>query len=158
MSPLDVRALVFASEAERDWQGVVENLGKARAHDPARGGPEAAWVALSLDHAYSGFEALLVRLERGLSLPERSGAAWHRALLLDASRPIAGLRPAVVPPAVLDDWLDVLGFRHFLRHAYRAELDAARLAVLVERLAKAVSATEASVAEAIAVLREGAPR
>jgi hypothetical protein len=153
MSPLDARALVFATEAERDWEGVLDNLRKAGAHDPGRGGPESAWVALALDHAYSAFEAMLVRLERGLCQPERAGAAWHRALLLDAARPIEGLRPAVVPAEVLADWLELLGFRHFLRHAYRAELDPRRLAQLVERLERAVRVTEPCIAAVLAALR-----
>ncbi|MCC6898785.1 MAG: hypothetical protein IT377_07405 [Polyangiaceae bacterium] len=44
-----------------------------------------------------GFEQILLRLERALSLPERIGAAWHRSLLFDARAPIAGFRPAIFP-------------------------------------------------------------
>lgn len=110
--------------------------------DPSRGKPEAAFVALELDHAYQAFETLLVRIERVLGLPPRTGDTWHRTLLADASRPIDGLRPAVAPPAAESEWAEVLAFRHFLRHAYDVELDPARLSVLAERLARAVAATD----------------
>lgn len=153
MSPVDARTLGFAADAERDWGQVEANLAKALAHDPSAGGPECAWVALALDHAYEAFETMLVRVERALALPERHGPSWHRAVLEEACRPIAGLRPALVPTARLDDWTALLGFRHFLRHAYAAELEAPRLLALRARLERATAATAPCVAAALAALR-----
>ncbi len=153
MSPVDARALLFGSEAERDWQMVEANLQKAQSVDPAKAGPESAWVALAIDHAYEAFETMLVRFERSLGLPQRSGAAWHRAILDEASRAIPGLRPALVPVDVLPDWADLLAFRHFLRHAYSADLEAPRLATLTARLARAVAVTAPAVRSFVEVLR-----
>jgi hypothetical protein len=99
-------------------------------------------VALSLDHAYQAFETILLRLERSAGLPERTGRAWHTALLGDAAIAVTGLRPAVFPPESLADWDAVLRFRHFLRHAYVITLDPEKLRGNVARLERAVASTE----------------
>lgn len=157
MSPVDARVLLVAADAERDWQQVESNLRKATGLDPALGEPESAYVALALDHAYEAFETMLVRLERAAGFPERSGASWHRALLVDAAREVPGVRPLIVPPEVLGDWVDLLGFRHFLRHAYAAELEPERLRAVAARLARAVAATGPHVQQTLDSLRQATP-
>lgn len=157
MSPVDARVLLVAADAERDWQQVETNLRKAQRLDPALGEPESAFVALALDHAYEAFETMLVRLERAAGLPERQGASWHRALLVDAAREVPGVRPLIVPPEVLGDWVDLLGFRHFLRHAYAAELEPERLRAVAARLARAVAATGPRVQQSLEALRQSTP-
>jgi hypothetical protein len=116
-------------------------LDRARSTDPSRDEAQAALVALSLDHAYQGFEAILVRLERALGLPERTSASWHSALLADAALAISGVRPPLFAPEALADWDAVMRFRHFLRHAYVVHLDSARLLATVDRLERAVACT-----------------
>jgi hypothetical protein len=153
MSPLDARVAKLTSEIERDWAQVRAHLAKAESVDASAGEPQAALVALSLDHAYQAFETLLVRLERALGLPERSGSAWHAQILHESGDPVPGLRPAVFPPTVASEWDALLRFRHFLRHAYAVGLAAAKLRANVERLARAVAATEPGVAALIAALR-----
>jgi hypothetical protein len=155
VSPADARVLALAADAERDWELVVRNLAQARSVMPAAGAPAAALVALALAHAYAAFETMLIRIERASGLPERTGPSWHRALLADTARPVAGLRPEIVPLAAEGDWAELLSFRHFLHHAYAVGLDAERLARLVERLEAAVTATEPVVREALRSLREG---
>ena len=98
MSPTDARRAMLRAEIERDWEMVVAQLALAQTVDPSVGAPEAALVALSLDHAYQAFENVLVRLERALGLPARTGSDWHRSLLGDAVLSVAGLRPALSPP------------------------------------------------------------
>lgn len=76
---------MLRAEVERDWEMAVAQLALARTVEPGAGAPEAALVALSLDHAYQAFENVLVRLERALGLPSRTGSDWHRSLLADAA-------------------------------------------------------------------------
>lgn len=146
--------LLIAADAERDWEQVETNLRRATAIDPTRGEPESAFVALALDHAYQAFETMLVRLERAVGLPERTGASWHRALLVDAARELPGLRPLIVPPDVFVDWVALLGFRHFLRHAYSAALEPQKLTMVAARLSRAVAATGPRVRETLEALRK----
>ena len=153
MSPADARASVLASEIERDWSSVLSQLARAKSVDPEQGAPQAALVAFSLHHAYQAFESLLLRLERGLGLPERSGDNWHNALLQDAKMPIEGVRPAVFPSAVAASWQELLRFRHFLRHAYSVDFDVERLRRNVERLEEVTSGTEPQVQDLVAAIR-----
>lgn len=152
MSPADARAAVLLAECRRDWDAVKAHLKRARETDPAKGPAEAALVALSLDHAYQAFETILLRIERALVLPERSGPNWHAVLLADGALVIPGLRPALFPQAILPDWIAVLGFRHFLRHAYVLDLDAYKLAQNTERLTNAVSETDGWLAAVLTAL------
>jgi hypothetical protein len=143
----------LAAELARHWQMVLRHLERAGSVDAAAGLPEAALVALSLDHAYQAFETLLVRIERALGLSERSGAEWHRQILADAAWPIDGLRDRIVTSESERDWDQLRRFRHFLRHAYTAELDPERLAGNVARLTRAVAADEPAIRALIAALR-----
>ncbi len=142
MTPVDARTRALVAEIRRDWESVGRALSRAESVDPAAGEAPAALVALSLDHAFQAFESLLLRVESGLGLPERVGSAWHAAVLADAGLPLPGLRPEVYPAAVRADWEALRGFRHFLRHAYSVDLDPERLRANVERLARAVEATD----------------
>jgi hypothetical protein len=144
VSPTDVRLAAIQSEVARDWREVRRQLARAESVDPARSGPEAAFVALAIDHAYQALEQILLALERALRLPERSGERWHRALLGDAALSLPGIRPPLFPAEAERDWEDLLGFRHFLRHAYAVDLDPMRLGRNVERLRRAVELTEPS--------------
>lgn len=144
---------MLREELARDWRMVEEHLHNATSADPAQGLPLASFVALSLDHAYQAFETLLVRLERSLGLPERSGKDWHRALLADATLPLAELRPAICPREVELDWEALLKFRHFLRHAYAVALDPDKLRANVQRLSRAVAATAPLVRALVEALR-----
>ena len=141
MSPADARAAMLLAECRRDWDAVTTHAERARAADPAAGPAEAALVALSLDHAYQAFETILARVERALGLPDRSGSAWHAALLADAALPVPDLRPPLVPREALSHWDALLRFRHFLRHAYVIDLDPEKLAANRDRLARAVAET-----------------
>lgn len=143
MSPAEARAALVVGECRRDWDVLKTHLARAHSADPSQGDAAAALVALSLDHAYQAFEAILLRLERAAGLPERNGANWRAALLADAAMAIPGLRPAVFPAEAHADWDALLRFRHFLRHAYVVDLDPGKLAQNRDRLDHAVAATEA---------------
>lgn len=142
MSPAEARAALAVAECRRDWEALKTHLARARRADPSRDDAQAALVALSLDHAYQAFEAIMVRLERVAGLPDRAGANWHVALLADAAVAIPGLRPAIFPPEAHADWDALLRFRHFLRHAYVVNLAPDKLVANRDRLDRAVALTE----------------
>jgi hypothetical protein len=152
MSPGLVRLSAVLADLERDWSVLLRQLERAERVEPSTGDAEAALVALALDHAYQALEQILLRFERALSLPDRAGDTRHRRLLADAARPMPGVRPALVAPSAEPDWAELLGFRQFVRHAYAAELDAARLRALVVSLKRGVAATEPVIRAAFASL------
>jgi hypothetical protein len=156
VSPELARLAMLHAELERDWSHVRTFVERASSVEAGAGLAKAALVALSLDHAYEAFETLLLRIERALGLPERTGAQWHRALLADATLVLPGVRPAIVPPSAERQWDELRRFRHFLRHSYAVELDAKRLARNVQLLGEAVDATAPSVAALLKALRDEA--
>lgn len=155
MSPAQVRLGSLRAEVERDFQEIQRQLARATSLDPAQGEPEGAFVALALDHAYQALEQVLVAFERALRLPERTGEHWHRKLLADAARPLPGVRPVLL--AAERDWEELLGFRHFLRHAYSADLDPVRLARNVECLRRAVADTSPLIISALEAIDPEGP-
>ena len=59
--------------------------------------------------------------------------------------PLAGLRPELISAAAASSLRDLLGFRHFARHAYDAEPNGAR----VDELAASVAAIAADLAHTL---------
>jgi hypothetical protein len=156
VSPVDSRAAQLAMEIDRDWTYVETHASRARSVDPVTGPPEAALVAVALDHAYEAFESILIRVERGLGLPERTGPDWHAEIVTDAGWPLPGIRPAVFPAEVRIDWHELRRYRHFFRHAYAVDLDPIKLCANIERLERAVAATAPCV-RALAAALSAAP-
>lgn len=93
-----------------------------------------ALAAVTLHAWYTGLESLLERILRTLDADLPSGPTGHRDVLLQSVGELPGVRPAVLPPVLLDELLALLKFRHFFRHAYAVELDPARLRSQTERL------------------------
>lgn len=98
-------------------------------------GPEqrarSALAALTLHHAYSAVEAALARITRHLEGSEPTGREWHQELLAAAALDVSGVRPRLLGEGSYDKLRELLGFRHFLRHAYAAWLDVAKLERLI---------------------------
>ncbi len=69
--------------------------------------------------------------------------------------PLPGVRPPVFPREVEKDWDHLLGFRHFLRHAYAVELDPDRLQASVLCLQRAVAATAPALEALVSTLSSG---
>jgi ribonuclease HepT-like protein len=101
-----------------------------------------ALEAWSLHGWYTALESLLERVARQLDAEVPEGERWHRELLAQATVDVPGVRPAVLPRATRADLEELLGMRHFLRHAYGAELDGRRLAAQAERLRDVAPAVE----------------
>ena len=155
MSIESARVLAAAADIARDWDAVEAQCARAQDVDAAASAPNAAYVAVALDHAYQAFESLLVRVERMLDLPARTGERWHAEILRDACLPIDGLRPALVPQEAQRAWQHILAFRHFFRHAYRVELEPAKLATNAAHLEAAIEICRPSIAALIDALRAG---
>lgn len=110
--------------AERRAAEVASVLGTATCSDPDRGG--VAIAAVALDHYYTSIESSLEMIGHVFDSMTPTGADWHRALLLSVSTGTT-TRPAVLSPKTASDLKDLLAFRHFLRHAYAADLEWKRM-------------------------------
>lgn len=92
------------------------------------------FVAVTLEHYYTGFETVAERVVRAFEGMPLAGADWHKELLETVSLDLPGIRPALVGPGTLEGLRELLGFRHVLRHAYAVSLRPTRLAELVDVL------------------------
>jgi len=88
-------------------------------------------VALNLHGFYSGIERIFERLAETLdgSLPK--GENWHQALLVQMSKEMTGIRPAVISQQTLKRLDEFRGFRHVVRNVYTFHFDEAKLEKLV---------------------------
>jgi hypothetical protein len=121
----------LVSELRADWRAVEARTADVRAFATPSSPPPAertAALALALDRAYTALESILERVARTLEGGAPTGADWHRELLRNAALVIEKVRPAILGPAALAAADELRRFRHFLRHAYAAALDPARVA------------------------------
>jgi hypothetical protein len=101
-----------------------------------------ARAALALHAWYTGIEALLERLVREVDGEAMDGSSPRDVIYL-ATGEVPGVRPEVLPAAFIDDLLDLMGFRDFLRSAYRSRLDADQLGAHLGRLVRIAAQVDA---------------
>lgn len=108
----------------------IEELAGLDLPTNSSGADPRARAAVALHHGYGAIESIMVRLARFLegNLPE--GPDWHQGLLQSMGLAIDGVRPAIFSADTIAVLRHLLGFRHFFRHAYAVDLDAARLDIL----------------------------
>lgn len=117
--------------ADRRADEVADVLRASSGTDPDRGG--VAIAAVAIDHYYSSIEASLEMVSRVFDLASPAGSDWHRSLLR-VMRLASETRPIVITRETADGLEDLLAFRHFLRHAYAADLDWNRMRNLAATL------------------------
>lgn len=100
----------------------------------APGSPLLAVIALSLHHYYGAVERCLERAVIGFEGKLPAGADWHRELLRLATLALPGVRPAILRKSTEVGLAELMRFRHFLRHAYAADLAPERLRTLATAL------------------------
>ncbi len=88
-------------------------------------------VALNLHGFYSGIERIFERLAETLDGSLPSGENWHQALLVQMSKEVTGIRPAVISQPTAKRLDDYRGFRHVVRNVYTFHFDSAKLEKLV---------------------------
>jgi hypothetical protein len=125
-----IRRLLAEIRADRRALAIradeIAGLAGAPAAD-SRPRERAGALALALDRTYTALESIFERIARSLEGGLPSGADWHRSLLQNAKLAIPNVRPAILKEEVVDAADQLRRFRHFLRHAYGAELDLGRL-------------------------------
>ena len=108
--------------------------------------PSLSVAALALHHYYTAIESFLERVARTFEGRLPSDADWHRTLLHGATLELENVRPALLSAGAERCLLELLRFRHFLRHAYSAELDAERLKELTSEAVSCADKVSADLA------------
>lgn len=102
-----------------------------------------AIAAVALHGGYGAIESAIERVTRSLEGDLPTSPNWHRELLHGATLEIEGVRPPIISESTERVLKQILGFRHFFRHAYAADLDFVQLQPLVKRLLEAAPALAA---------------
>jgi len=89
-------------------------------------------AAAFVENFYALIEKLLARIARSFEGPP-AGQSWHRDLLTQMSEE-RGERPPVISRDQAASVEEYLGFRHVRRNLYVFELDAVRVAGLIEHM------------------------
>lgn len=135
MSP-EARSLIkLAAEIRRDLAAAGERLEglRGRRGDLVAGDPVlASFFALSLHSYYTAVETSWERIARHFDGGVPSGERSPQELLEAMALELPGLRPRVISNASLGPLRELLGFRHFVRHAYAVAWRAARLGELAD--------------------------
>jgi len=145
MTDLAGRAARLVAEIDAEvpaLRRIAEEAARARDRVVTGDAMACSHAALQLHRWYTGVEGLLERIERALGVPPSPGPGWHRELLRGATLELPRRRPSVIAPATELLLVELLSFRHFIRHAYAVALDPARLVPLLDRLAEAQPAIE----------------
>jgi hypothetical protein len=134
------------AEERRALARCTDDLADASSRLAAAPSDRAALVfaAFALHGWYTGFEAIAERVARQLDGSIPMGDRWHRDLLSQISVEVPGVRPAVVPRALISDLAALLGFRQFFRHSYGVDLEFARLDLERSRLQRILPTIAAS--------------
>lgn len=146
--------LVVEIEAEAPLLARLATEAEAARPRLLAGDPMAcSHAALLLHRWYTGLEGLLERVERAVGIPPSPGPGWHRDLLRGVTLALPERRPAVLRAETEVPLLELLAFRHFVRHAYAAELDPSKLARGLDALLAAQPASREDLEAFVAHLR-----
>ncbi len=120
---LELEAIDWASElAQKRWH-------KALADEDYLGS-----VVLDLQGFYQGIERCLEMVAKTVDGASPSGDQWHQVLLAHMAEDLPGVRPAVLAVGTREVVDRFRRFRHVARHAYGFNLDAAKVAALIQDL------------------------
>jgi hypothetical protein len=92
-------------------------------------------AALNLHGFYSGLERLFQYIAEEMDGGPPKDEAWHRDLLRQMTKELAGVRPSVISVGTAEGLDEYRRFRHVVRNVYAEHLDPTRIGKLVEGLA-----------------------
>lgn len=111
-------------------------------------------VALNLHGFYAGVEHIFEDIARSIDASAPGGSDWHRALLLQMSAAVDGLRPAVISRETRFCLEEYRGFRHIVRNIYTFNLQPARLQELTTGLRGCYAALQRDLHEFVSFLKQ----
>ena len=99
---------------------------------PTDTGSDAEWgkvmvVAHALTNVYNGMEDVMSEIARDVDGSLPTGEAWHADLLDQMSVELDDIRPAFLDADLVQDMVELKGFRHLVRHRYGIDLRADRV-------------------------------
>jgi hypothetical protein len=94
---------------------------------------EVIVVAYHLHHLYTAFENIFLNIATTFENEIKEADRWHTELLDRMTLDLMPLRPRLFDDATYDTLDELRRFRHVFRHAYRIQLDAERLQLVLKK-------------------------
>jgi len=91
-------------------------------------------VALNLHSFYSSLERIFEKIAEIVDGEIPKGENWHQALLVQMTKEIPGIRPAVISNSTYQKLDGYRGFRHVVRNIYTFQFDPVKIEKLVDEL------------------------
>jgi hypothetical protein len=89
-------------------------------------------VALNLHGLYTGLERIFELVAEIVDGTLPTGENWHQALLIQMSKEVPEVRPAVISASTCQRLSEYRGFRHVVRNVYTFHFDPTKVEKLVE--------------------------
>jgi hypothetical protein len=126
MSPDDVARTVrlrLAAELEGDRAALARLAASLEEVRTAPSGPDVnamrpLAMAFVLERFYTAAESIFRRALQAIDGDVPAGPDSHQEILRAAAVEVAGLRTAILPPAAVPLFRELLAFRHYARHGY----------------------------------------
>ena len=99
-----------------------------------------AAVSLGVHNIYNGIEDVLLSLANDVDDLVPKGPSMHQDVLDQMSTEIAGIRPAVLGPALYEALGELKGFRYLVRHRYGFDLKTDKVQENLDRAREAFPA------------------
>jgi hypothetical protein len=93
---------------------------------------------------YTAIERIFCRVAEEMEGGLPNKRSWHISLLVEMSRSLEGVRPAVITPELRDNLQQYLEFRHLFRNIYGFELKVERVLPLVESFEKVFQSSQSA--------------
>jgi hypothetical protein len=90
-------------------------------------------LGYSLHNLFNALENSFTQISASFENHLWDQGRWHRELLEKMFLDLGDLRPAIFPTSARDTLIDLMGFRHFFRHAYGSSLDTAKTIAVWKR-------------------------
>lgn len=125
---MNAKIALLRAQIAADRASIRKRLTTVAEKSAPRTDEEGDHLALNAHRVYAALKSILERVAKTLEGGLPGGATWHQELLDNAFLDVAGVRPAVLSTELLEPIRQLRGFRHFVRHAYDADLDLTLLA------------------------------
>jgi hypothetical protein len=149
----EIRAL--QAEIEADLEAIAEIYAALDRYgdrlDTEEGRIAAAYY---LHNLYNAFENIFRRVAATFGNRVTSESGWHADLLRRMRLDIPGVRPHLISAAAYDYLDELRRFRHIFRSAYRLELDADRLILVLKKAQALREIYRAEIAQFLSFLDE----
>jgi hypothetical protein len=132
---MNEKALILLNSVQRDLDAIerlYHQLGEPIL-SPQSDYRDLIVVAYHLHHLYNAFENIFLNVAATFENSIEDAGRWHTQLLERMALDVLPLRPKVIDDAAFDALDELRRFRHLFRHAYRMQLDAERLQLVLNK-------------------------